>query len=276
MIELEPAHYDRAMPLFGATRYGALAHAVLEGNARGRVFVDDPARPAAGLVVTLSGYSFLAGEPPGEPFIGSLYRLYSEQLIQATVRSGERQFLLFYPSGGWESPLRSVFQEKGPLIIRKARLVLGPTKAGWDTLWRQVIPEGLQMRRIDERLLSRADNPLAATVRAMWSSPAAFLERGAGFALFRGEEMVSHCFSVLAGAGEWEIGIATEEPYRGRGLAYLTASAFIEHCLGRDIVPVWGCFPENVPSYMLAKRLGFEDDWDFPICFWEEPHESAA
>ena len=57
-----------------------------------------------------------------------------------------------------------------------------------------------------------------------WSSRQAFLEQGAGFCLFRGEEMVSHCISVLAGAGELVIGIGTEQPYRRRGFALLTAS----------------------------------------------------
>ena len=103
-----------------------------------------------------------------------------------------------------------------------------------------------------------------------WCSRQAFLEKGAGFCLFRGEDMVSHCTSVLAGAGELEIGIGTEQPYRRRGSALLTASAFVELCLARGLAPIWGCFPENVPSYTLAKRLGFEDDLLFPICFWEE------
>jgi len=94
--------------------------------------------------------------------------------------------------------------------------------------------------------------PVAAQVRAMWSSRQAFLEQGAGFCLFRGEEMVSHCISVLAGAGELEIGIGTERPYPRRGFALLTASAFVEHRLARGLAPIWGCFPQNVPSCTLA------------------------
>jgi len=82
--------------------------------------------------------------------------------------------------------------------------------------------------------------------------------------------MVSHCISVLAGAGELEIGIGTEQPDRRRGFALLAASAFVEHCLAHGLAPIWGCFPENVPSYTPAKRLGFEDGLLFPICFWEE------
>jgi hypothetical protein len=37
----------------------------------------------------------------------------------------------------------------------------------------------------------------------------------------------------------------------------------------RGLRPVWGYFPENGPSIALARSLGFVDDIDLPICFWE-------
>lgn len=95
--------------------------------------------------------------------------------------------------------------------------------------------------------------------------------RGPGFCLHYGDDVAAECSAVFVAGGEAEITIQTAEAYRRRGIGTLVASAFIRQCLVQGLEPVWGCFPENTPSLALARKLGFEDDWQHPICFWEEP-----
>ena len=122
MFELVAEEYRRAEPLFRATRYGALAHSVIEGHSRGRIFVDDMGRPKAALMQTPFGYSYLAGDARSDGFTHALYGLFSEQLIRGTLDAGEHQFLLFFPSDAWRGALLDAFRAKTPLIISKARL----------------------------------------------------------------------------------------------------------------------------------------------------------
>jgi hypothetical protein len=66
------------------------------------------------------------------------------------------------------------------------------------------------------------------------------------------------------------VDIFTEEACRGRGLAAITACAFIEECLTRGLTPAWACWPYREGSYKLAKKLGFEERPDAPAFFWTE------
>lgn len=119
--------------------------------------------------------------------------------------------------------------------------------------WRDKIPDGYIMYSYDctcdEFLIkhNRKDN---------WWSPEynRFCK-----AMMKGDEIVSECFSVFYEENVVMVGIETHEPYRRRGFAYLTASAFIEHCLLNNLEPQWGCWNFNIDSLALAKKLGFEE-----------------
>jgi RimJ/RimL family protein N-acetyltransferase len=86
----------------------------------------------------------------------------------------------------------------------------------------------------------------------------------------RGEEIVSACTAVSVGGGEAEIDIHTEAAYRRRGYGFLTACAFIEACLARDLTPSWACWPHRTASQALAQKLGFDPRPDVPAHYWDE------
>jgi RimJ/RimL family protein N-acetyltransferase len=88
--------------------------------------------------------------------------------------------------------------------------------------------------------------------------------------LLDGERLASECSAVFVGAGEAEIDILTAEAYRGRGLARLTACAFIDECLRRGLRPDWSCWPERAASWKLALKLGFDELPDVPALLWVE------
>jgi len=81
---------------------------------------------------------------------------------------------------------------------------------------------------------------------------------------------VSLCLACFAALGKLEISINTAEAYRRRGLATLTAAAFIEECLERGLQPNWECWWTNTPSTALAEKLGFEQGVDHAVYYWEE------
>jgi len=76
-------------------------------------------------------------------------------------------------------------------------------------------------------------------------------------------EIVSECTSVwVEKVGVEincvEIGIETKEAYRRKGYAALTAAAFIDDCLSRNLIPVWCCWDFTKGSRELAEKLGFD------------------
>ena len=72
------------------------------------------------------------------------------------------------------------------------------------------------------------------------------------------DKIVSECFSVFVDDGVAEVGIETDENFRRKGLAYLTAAAFIEHCSKNGLETNWGCWQHNPGSVALAEKLGYE------------------
>lgn len=120
--------------------------------------------------------------------------------------------------------------------------------------WREKIPEGYTMAAFD----GSSDSFLEKHRKGRgWWNP----ESGRfGRALLYDDEIVSECFSVVFfDKNIVEVGIETQEPYRRRGLAYLTAAAFIEYCLSQNLEPNWGCWHFKTESIALAKKLGFEE-----------------
>ncbi|QEN04752.1 GNAT family N-acetyltransferase [Thiospirochaeta perfilievii] len=75
--------------------------------------------------------------------------------------------------------------------------------------------------------------------------------------------------SVFASEKEREVGIKTFQGFQKKGLAYVTACAYIEECLKYNFIPVWSCFSENEVSIRLAEKLGYKIEAHHPIYFAE-------
>ena len=276
MFELTPSQFVLAQPLFETARYGVLSAGTLEGGHPGRVFVDDPALPRAALVCTRVGYYFLAGAPTQRDFINRMVETFTNQLAPSQLQAiGDPQVLLFYPSDEWHAPLLQAFDDRDPMVIRKKRLVLNPTLAVHGSkayrCWREYLLPGFHVEHMSADFFDQHPE-LASETILFWGSEKRFTQKSLGLCLIddlTGEVVVSACSGVFVGNGEVEISISTDPAYRRRGFGWLTGAAFIEACLERDLAPVWGCFPENEASLSLASRLGFVEDADHPICFWE-------
>ncbi len=271
MYELTPSQFSLARPLFDAASYGALTAGTLDGGHPGRVFVDDPLLPTAALVCTRVGYYFLAGSPEAAGFIDRMAEAFTSSLAPQQLHAlGDPQILLFYPNDEWKSPLFKAFEERRPIQISKKRMLLNPDAARKGALHEQ-LPEGMRVVSMTPEFFQ--NNPeLASEAILFWGSEDAFTQKSLGICLVddqAGGVAASACWGVFVGSGEIEISICTDPAYRRRGLARIAASAFIEACQERGLLPVWGCFPENQPSVQLARQLGFVDQVEQPICLWE-------
>lgn len=275
MIELTLKQYSALLPLFLNTNYGVLAVGTLEGNHPGNVFADDLTLPANALVCTKVGYYFLAGNPDQAETLHSINELFRQKLAPEQYnKMKDPQILLFYEPGEWKATLFQTFRDFNPSHIQKKRMVLPQRPVSeYAPDWRSHIPQGMRMAPICLELLEQHPEE-SNTLKLFWGSPRRFVEKSLGFWLMQGDSIACSCEGVFIGKGEVEISIATPLGYRRRGFAQLTASAFIEACFERSLKPIWGCWPENLPSVSLAQSLGFVDDVVQDICFFEyHPHD---
>ena len=90
-----------------------------------------------------------------------------------------------------------------------------------------------------------------------WQDQETFLEKGKGFGICEKGKIIASAFSAVIGDGELDIGLETEEAYRGRGLGTHTALAMLGYCQKEGLTPVWGCAMQNEGSRRTAERVGF-------------------
>jgi len=104
-------------------------------------------------------------------------------------------------------------------------------------------------------------------IKFAWKTADKYFEKGLGYCALDAKEFATICISVFASENEREVGIKTFPNFQRKGLAYVTACAYIEECLKNDFLPVWSCFSENEVSVKLAKKLGYTIEASHPIYF---------
>jgi RimJ/RimL family protein N-acetyltransferase len=100
-----------------------------------------------------------------------------------------------------------------------------------------------------------------------------FLAASFGVCLVHTNEVIGWCLSEYNTGSRCEVGIATREDFRRRGLATKLTWAFIEMALRRGVTRIgWHCSADNLPSGATAVKAGFEKVTDYSIYLgWFDP-----
>ncbi|WP_339187246.1 MULTISPECIES: GNAT family N-acetyltransferase [unclassified Paenibacillus] len=263
MIELSKGEYAHILPLLKNLAYEPVfAYSVIERNQSGKVFVDRRENPTCGLIINLYGQYLLTGSGDNESFMNDVvefllndqnhsiyYDLYvstPDLLFQIGDRLAGKTVLLYRSSFTFEL---SQFQHLKTLNSS---------------------PEQFVMKRMDGILFDKYKNEMDASYDSLWSSAQNFIDRGFGYCLVKDDQFASVCNSYFVGRGYADIDIVTVDEYQNKGLATLTGTAFIEHCLNHNLLPNYSCDAGNERSIQLAKKLGFAKKIDFSMLWWHQ------
>ena len=135
----------------------------------------------------------------------------------------------------------------------------------WDTS----LPPDFRVVEIDEALLAskyrNLDQVKDETVSER-DSVEDFLESSFGYVAIEGDEIVSWCMSEYNTGNRCELGIASIEGYRRKGLATQVARAIIGHAVRQGAYEIgWHCWRNNEPSVRTALKIGFKLGSDYPV-----------
>ncbi len=263
MIEPTFSEFNTAIPLLSGIKQKVLPHAIAQGCSPGRIFVDTVETPRLALAWSAVGYYLLAGDPAVGHDFTEASRVLTEIFVPASQAGGENGFILVPSHEGWKEHLPHLLPGREVIEIYRRPFHFDAAQFALLGDWRERIPAGFHLQVMDAALAEKLGT------LSTWSSLSAFLENGLGVVLLEGDQIASTCTSVFASRDLMEIDMHTQEPYRRRGLAVLTASAFIEECLRRGRQPNWECFWDNEPSTALALKLGFTAEPDYPVYYWE-------
>jgi hypothetical protein len=244
------------------------ARTVVEGHNPGKIFVDDVKKPSTIFIAHPYGMSLLFGSADNEEFNESL-RGYILNENHARKRP---EWLQIHPLS-WKPFLGGLL---GELLVRKQVDMVIPTQAIHEPA------KVMEYTRVNFRFnvakykrfkvgMARQNYKIVRTDKKMfldmqgtvipkyfWRDAGHFLKDGVGFTLLHNGEPASTAFCAFFHENQLEIGIETMEKYRGLGLSPYVCSALIDYSLENGHEPIWSCRLENVGSYRLAQKLGYE------------------
>ncbi len=277
MIHALPAgERERVRELFAAKAHHQALDCIIRGATAGEVYVDDPARPTSALACSRRRY-YLGGAPDDEAFNAGVRQLFADVIYPRGLASGAVMFMLQYTTG-WEARIPAILEGKGPIRDERRCYRFRELKHDWRTL----LPTGFELRSVDRTLLADEHlGNLEALREEMCSErPSAedWLAHSFGTCLLHGDEIVCWGLSEYDGPDRCEIGIETQEPYRRRGLATLTASATVEAAQARGMRRIgWDAWASNVASQATACKVGFELLESYPVYYaWFDEVDNLA
>jgi RimJ/RimL family protein N-acetyltransferase len=112
---------------------------------------------------------------------------------------------------------------------------------------------------VDEELFKRlADS----------ENTAATLEKGWGFCLMKGDEILCEVFASFLTGDVMEMGVLTHKPYEGRGYGTLTCAHLVQACEAQGFQTYWNTNAQNLPSLAIARKLGYRRELPYRLFYW--------
>lgn len=261
---LDKSVFERTRPLFTQMDYQLTALAVIEGSCPGSIWVDSIAHPRTAFMASPEGH-FLVGHEGNPIFNEDLNTLIRHALLRKDT-DGQHvpgMVLVCHPEE-WSRQFDVVLAGHVPIPERRLHYLFERSRVGW----RNKLPIGFSIERLDQELLNQPGNRIPEHVTQWmvhnWGSADSFLRQGLGFCVVQGDEIVSWCLTDCRSGNACEIGIRTRQEYRRQGLATLAVAAMVEECLCQGLTTIgWHCHETNLGSRGVAENTGFVKEREY-------------
>ncbi|MGX1983907.1 GNAT acetyltransferase-like protein [Thermolongibacillus altinsuensis] len=256
MEKLKDSEYKKVLPLINdhGKTCPTFAYSVLYSMISGVVYVDNLECPKTVLIGTSSGIYYIAGDEANHHFNKAFQEFYQKKDKKA-------RFTLFSSTKRWDEVINKLFEDE-TVPMKRYSFSFNPNQYSSEQLQ---IPNEFNVKRIDEHTIKNSLEFNQAYYEEYWGSVSNFLANGFGYCILHNETVASECTSIFVGNAMAEIDIATNKEYRGNGFAFVTAKAFIDHCLQNGFIPRWDCDVHNLASIKLAEKLGFDHPAEYSI-----------
>ncbi len=266
MIVLEKQHYPKLTHALNGIPFNTLfARAVIEQTVNGQIFADNTEAPKTFYVLHPYGMSLLLGDCQNEEF----NKEFKEYALNVNKSRSKAEWMQAYPAG-WNDVLKKLF-ENSIVASHEKTTAQSPVELNTRINFKfnrskffksRVDYQHLKLVKVDAKIFDAMKGSVVPM--AFWNNAHDFLSKGAGFSLLIENEIAATAFSSFVQGSQFELGIETLEKYRGTGLAQSVCTALIDYCIEHEYEPIWACRLENVGSYKLALKLGFEPVLEIP------------
>jgi RimJ/RimL family protein N-acetyltransferase len=269
--ELKPNEFEKVRSLFQGFEYSLSIQAAIEGNNPGRIFADDVSHPRTALALTVEGY-LLAGDNGNPETNAALRQFFKDRIFtgEVFVNGDESMSLAVHPET-WEARLPELIPAYEIEKLERYHYLCRKLKFDW----RNNIPAGYTVRRVDRALLDDAQVVFSDEARGwlnfeeIWWTEDNFLSKGISFVVLYEREVVAWCTPDCVAGDQMDVGIITHRAHRRRGLATIAVAATVEHCLRSGFSTVgWHCNAINIGSWKTAEKVGFERNCQYAYYYY--------
>ena len=261
MILLDRKEYNKIIdPLKSVTVNNLFARSVVEQKVSGKVFVDNADNPKTYYVIHPYGMTLLFGNWANLEF-NNKFRDYA--LNTNRIRD-KYEWMQVFPNE-WNDTLSNLFGNalvKSENNTKETGIIELNTRVNFRFMYKKYLQLAktqqsyVEIVRTDAKIF---DNMQGSVVpKYFWDNKEDFLKNGIGFSLLYNSQLAATAYTSCLHDDKLELGIETVEKYRKMGFAEIVCCALIDYCIENKYEPVWACRLENVGSYKLAQKLGFE------------------
>jgi GNAT superfamily N-acetyltransferase len=257
--EVAKSQFSSVNPLLGVPTYLSL-YAIIEYKSSGRIWVNDKSSVKSAFVWDLvNGFLFALGKSNSKIDFPEMNHFLKEELVPEARKKGYTKLNTILLFDLTEAQNRILFEGLSTSTEDLYHFRLEGTEElktpNFD------VPQGFRLERIDKSVLnnSRLANigEIRRCIMACWQDLDRYLSDGVGFVILNDIAAVSWCSTDYVVSGKCDLYVETFEAYRRKGLGTIVASACIKECLGRKLEVNWHCWPQNLESTGLARKIGF-------------------
>lgn len=254
MILLNPSQVTLALrSLFDPAMPTAIrCFAVLDGGNAGKILTDNPDCPCWGYVWEADdGILYPGGARDQDVLRRVVALLRQDGLVALAFREGDPAVELFPPDPDAGA---ACLEFDRPMDSSDLSPYLGP------------LPVGYQIQRMDRRLLETSPRRDENIIR--YGSLGNLLDKGVAVCIMHGDETVCEARADMEVMGVRELGVTTQQAYRGQGFATTTCAHLIRVCEEAGSHTYWDCAKLNLASAALARKLGFSNKREYRLLAW--------
>ncbi len=264
IYELNKEEYKKIIPLLSNNGYSnVVIKSIIDGNTRGKIFVDNIENPKTALVWAIYCMYYFLGDGNNSEFFSKFHEFIKNELYPMNKELGCDTFIAtIIEDQNFEKNLDFLLKdknhEKGYTQTFKfdIDIFLKKNSENFSSDSNYII------KKIDFTQKNNVDqSELVENILEFWPTTDSFSNIGSGFYLEHDNKIVSSCFSCGVSKNLSEIVINTyEESYRKKGFGEIVAMAFINECIEKNMIPSWETDESNIPSIRLAEKVGFKKD----------------
>lgn len=272
VVELNRADFNKVTDLFIDLEYNLSILSVINKINPGRIFVNNVDNPTTALIISPEGMYF-SGNEKDNNFNCELNNVLKDDIFKKALEKSKVDYIVFYSSKEWKNSFKDIFNSLYPMEDDRRYLELEIDKFN-------NVEVSEKVKKIDREMLLDSNlkeiDDVRESIIENWSSIDNFLEKGFGYVYIINGGVVSRCIADCVVEDRCELGVETEEDYRKKGYCTQVVIAALNHCKNSNIKNVgWHCWDNNIPSYKLAEKVGFEQKKNIKVYFgWYDLYDN--